>query len=309
MPIIMKFFIIALGIPAVMITGLVGCAASVHNERQATTSDHYKDAEYVIDGQRVRLHDGVAETASASESASKITTRHFGNEVTTDLDSDGRADVVFLLTQESGGSGTFFYVVAALNTGEGYLGSQGYLLGDRIAPQATELSQDPRHKNVIVVSFADRAPGEPMSAQPSIAKNVLLKLDPDSLSFGVVEQDFEGEADPARMSLTMKDWTWISALYSAGRQIEPSRPDLFTLSFTEDGRFSATTDCNQISGGYVAVGKSISFGKIAATRMFCEGSQEAEFLALLNNVQLYHFTSRGELIFDLKRDGGTAIFR
>lgn len=292
-----------------MVTGLVGCAASVHNERQATPSVHYKDAEYVIDGQRVTLHDGFAENASASESASKTTTRHFGNEVTTDLDGDGRADVVFLLTQDSGGSGTFFYVVAALNTLEGYLGSQGYLLGDRIAPQTTELSQDPRHKNVIVVSFADRVPGEPMSVQPSIDKNVLLKLDPDSLSFGVVEQAFEGEADPARMSLTMKDWNWISALYSDGRQIEPGQPGIFTLSFTEDGRFSATTDCNQISGGYEAVGKSISFGNIAATRMFCEGSQEAEFLALLNNIQRYHFTSRGELVFDLKLDGGMAVFR
>ncbi len=40
-----------------------------------------------------------------------------------------------------------------------------------------------------------------------------------------------------------------------------------------------------------------------------EGSQEAEFLALLNNIQRYHFTSRGELIFDLKLDGGIAVFR
>jgi len=43
--------------------------------------------------------------------------------------------------------------------------------------------------------------------------------------------------------------------------------------------------------------------------MFCDGSQEAEFLALLGKIQLYHFTSRGELIFDLKFDSGIAVFR
>lgn len=305
----MKSLLLVLGMTAATVAGCSAFNTGIDSEKQATSSVHSKDAEYVIDGQRVKLHDGVAETASAPGSVSKITTHYFGNEVTTDLDGDGRDDIVFLLTQESGGSGVFFYVVAALYTAEGYVGSHAYPLGDRIAPQTTELSPNPRHQNVIVVNYADRAPGEPMSAQPSMGKSVLLKLDPDTLQFGVVERDFEGEADPSRMSLTMKEWTWTSALYSDGRQIEPRQPDIFTLSFTEDGRFSATTDCNQISGGYEAVGQSISFEKIATTRMFCEGSQEAEFIALLGNIQLYRFTSRGELIFDLKFDSGTAVFR
>lgn len=305
----MKAIFIAVGMCAVIISGLVACDADVHNEKQATVPVDYKNAEYVIDGQRVKLHDGVAETASAPGSASKITTRYFGNEVTTDLDGDDRDDVVFLLAQESGGSGIFFYIVAALGAEDGYVGSQAYLLGDRIAPQTTEISQNPRHQNVIVVNYAERAPGEPMSAQPSISKSVLLKLDPDTLQFGVVERDFEGEADPSRMSLTMKDWTWIYALYGDGRRIEPSQPDLFIVSFSEDGRFSATTDCNTMSGGYSTDGNSIAFGDIAGTRMYCEGSQEAEFLTLLEKVQLYHFTSRGELIFDLQFDSGTAVFR
>ena len=45
--------------------------------------------------------------------------------------------------------------VAALNTEAGWIGSQTTLLGDRIAPQTTELSQNPNHKNVIVVNYAD----------------------------------------------------------------------------------------------------------------------------------------------------------
>jgi len=33
-----------------------------------------------------------------------------------------------------------------------------------------------------------------MTAQPSIGKSVYLKLDPDSLQWGIVMPDFEGEA-------------------------------------------------------------------------------------------------------------------
>ena len=74
----------------------------------------------------------------------------------------------------------------------GLVGSQGVLLGDRIAPQTTELRAD----GVVVVSYADRAPGESFATPPSVGKSIWLKLDPATLQFGEVVQDFEGEADP-----------------------------------------------------------------------------------------------------------------
>jgi hypothetical protein len=153
----------------------------------------YKNAEYIIEGQKIKLTNGVSEIA-ISGSASKIVTRYFGNEVRHDLNDDGREDVVFLLTQNTGGSGTFFYVVAALNTEKGYVGSQALLLGDRISPQTTEMSQNPRHVNVIVVNYADRKKGEPMTAQPSVGKSIWIKLDPKTMQFGEVVQNFEGES-------------------------------------------------------------------------------------------------------------------
>ncbi len=156
-------------------------------------SDH-KNAEYLIDGQKVQLLNGVSETQAAPGSESKIITRYFGNELKTDLDNDGREDVVFIVTQQTGGSGTFFYVVAALNTEKGYVGSDGFLLGDRIAPQTTEMSKKPKQINVVVVNYADRAAGDPMIVKPSIAKSVYLKLDIPNKQWGVVLPDFEGES-------------------------------------------------------------------------------------------------------------------
>ena len=141
----------------------------------------YKNIEYMIGGKAVKLENGLAETDAAPGSSTKIVTRYFGNELKSDLNNDDREDIAFLLTQETGGSGIFFYVVVALNTKEGYVGSDGYFLGDRIAPQTTELSQNLKQNNVIVINYADRPKGSPMTDQPSVGKSVYLKFDPETM--------------------------------------------------------------------------------------------------------------------------------
>ena len=173
---------------------LIGGFFTVNNykEKQSKFATDHKNAEYIIEGERVKLDKGIAETQD--EVGSKIITRYFGNELKTDLDGDGLENVAFIVTQERGGSGTFFYAVAARNTEKGYIGSDGYLLGDRIAPQPTTLSPNPRHKYVVVFNYADRAPGEPMTAQPSLGKSAYLKLDPKTMQWGIVVPDFEGES-------------------------------------------------------------------------------------------------------------------
>lgn len=154
----------------------------------------YKNSTYTIEGTNITLTEGVAETLQATGSASKVTTRYFGNDLVVDLNNDGKDDKVFLVTQETGGSGVFYYTVAALKTDRGYVGSDGYFLGDRIAPQTIETSTNPRHKNVVVVNYAERAKGDPMTTPPSVGKSVYLKLDEASMKWGIVEPNFEGEA-------------------------------------------------------------------------------------------------------------------
>lgn len=297
----MKYILALIVLAALLVGGFYALNTYIYNEKQAGVAD-YKDATYLIDGTPITLENGVSETDAA-------TTRYFGNELKTDLDGDGREDVVFLVTQETGGSGTFFYAVAALNTEYGYVGSDGYLLGDRIAPQTTNESQNPQHKGVIVVNYADRLPSEPMTARPSQGKSAYLKLDSESMQWGVVEPDFPGEADPSRMTLTMKPWVWESALYNDGREITPKQSGAFTLTFGADGQFSAKTDCNSMAGSYTAENGTLTFGQIAMTKMFCEGSQEMVFAQLLETTSGYHFTARGQLILDLKFDSGSVVFR
>lgn len=190
-----KIILGVLAIIVVLVVVFYAFNSYIYNKKQAPGVVDYKNAEYRIGGTSVKLKDGFAEIEAAPGSASKITIRYFGNEFATDLNNDGRQDLVFLLTQVTGGSGIFYYAVAALNTDSGYVGSDGYLLGDRISPQTIEMSPNVKHKNVIVVNYADRAAGTSMTTQPSVGKSVYLKLDNESMMWGIVEPDFEGESN------------------------------------------------------------------------------------------------------------------
>ncbi|MEK7660382.1 MAG: hypothetical protein AAB343_04225 [Patescibacteria group bacterium] len=136
----------------------------------------YVDATYNIEGRVVTLMNGQSSMEAGPESAARIETKIFGNEVRGDFDSDGDEDIAFLLTQSSGGSGTFFYAVVALKEEMGYRGTNAILLGDRIAPRTTEYRD-----GAIIVNFADRADGEPITTRPSIGKSLYFNIDGTSL--------------------------------------------------------------------------------------------------------------------------------
>lgn len=118
----------------------------------------------------------------------------------------------------------------------------------------------------------------------------------------------EKQADSTDVSLASQTWTWVAALYNDGREIIPRDPTAFTISFDTDSSFSATTDCNQMGGMYAVESDQLTFSDIYMTKMFCEGSQEGAFSQLLTDTQSYHIAG-GELIFDLKFDSGSVLFR
>lgn len=134
-----------------------------------------RNASYTIDGGTFSLVNGIAEKEAASDSASKVTVRYFGNDAVGDLNGDGQKDVAFLITQSAGGSGLFYYAVVALKTEADYRVTNAFFLGDRIAPQSTYIAED---VSELRVNYAERKPGEPMTTQPSVGVTKFLRVAP-----------------------------------------------------------------------------------------------------------------------------------
>lgn len=147
------------------------------------TSFDGKNATFIIESTEVTLTDGISEIET-SESSADIVTEYFGNTAEGDLTGDGKTDIAFLVTQNPGGSGFFYYVVVAIKTDTGYKTTNAFYVGDRIAPQSTEIHSDSRELHV---NYADRRDDEPMTAIPSQGKVLLLKVTPDGILEGLMK--------------------------------------------------------------------------------------------------------------------------
>jgi heat shock protein HslJ len=251
----------------------------------------YKDIAYEIEGSQVLLVKGVSEVEAAPGSATKIVTRYFGNEAFGDLNGDGKEDVAFVLTQNPGGSGTFFYIVAALRTDSGYTGLNAVLLGDRVAPQSTSIDN-----GMVVANYADRKPGEDFTTQPSVGVTKTLQVKDGRLTEVIMPSQ-----------IVNRPWKWVRTQMSNGDLDSPIKLDAFTITFGEDGKVTGTTDCNNFFGSYTLQDNQLSFGELASTKMYCEGSQETDFLRYLGEVQSYLIVDN-QLVLELKMDSGQIIF-
>jgi heat shock protein HslJ len=118
----------------------------------------------------------------------------------------------------------------------------------------------------------------------------------------VTEDVFQVENDTIPMALDIKPWKWVSVTYGDGTVVTPAQIEVFSIRFNSSGAFTAETDCNSISGSYEARNGALSLGSIASTKMFCEGSQEGEFTALLSDVSAYRFVEGGQLIMTTSKE-------
>lgn len=255
------------------------------------------DGTYTISGMKFTLKNGLSEIANVGM-ATKTTTRYFGNDSTGDVNNDGRADRAFLITQELGGTGTFYYLVALLDTPSGKVGTQAFFIGDRIVPQKISIGS----KGVVSVNYLDRAEGQSFTDPAAVEKSLSLELDRATLRFAEA-------GSGTHMTLDMKEWAWVSTIYSYGAEVKPAKANKFTLTFQSDGKFSAGTDCNIVGGKYVVKAEFFTFTDLVATQMFCANSQERDFIQMLKQTQSYFFNPKGQLVFNLTNNTGAFVFK
>ncbi len=119
-------------------------------------------ATFIFDGDTVILSNGRGE--STDELVGLVSTTDLLEErAYGDLNGDGKDDVVVLLSQSGGGSGTFIYTAAFVSGPVGYKGTNAVFLGDRIEPTSVSISN-----GVATVTYLDRKPDEPYSAEPTV---------------------------------------------------------------------------------------------------------------------------------------------
>lgn len=128
---------------------------------------------YLIENESVELINGQAEQRIL-DSSTVIQTfawKNQGSPAQGDLNHDGHQDAALLLIQNPGGTGTFYYVAAALYLNNSYEGTNAVYLGDRILPIAIGTLE-----NKIFVDYLNRKDTEPMSAEPSIETRKWFKI-------------------------------------------------------------------------------------------------------------------------------------
>lgn len=116
---------------------------------------------------------------------------------------------------------------------------------------------------------------------------------------------------PLADELVGTEWVWKETIYATGTKMTPKVPDDFSITFSENQRFSANTDCNNVGGAYVGGGGgALSFAQMVSTLMACSGDvQEGAFVAQLGEVVSYRLEDAA-LVLTLKSDeeNGEMIF-
>lgn len=126
------------------------------------------NATYLIDDQPVTLVGGVSEVPAAPGSASKVVTRLADHLAAGDLTGDGKIDLAAVLTQETGGTGTFFYLGALVHDGTPI---KAAFLGDRIAVQNVRIVD-----GKVVVDLLTRGANEPFVVPPHIKETQVYEV-------------------------------------------------------------------------------------------------------------------------------------
>lgn len=259
---------------------------------------------YTVHGEVFTLKDGMASNSAAPGSSSVNTLKLFGQPIYHDFNNDGKNDAALMLVETTPGSGTFYYAVLAIAKDTTYIATNALLLGDRIAPQNINIES-----GRAVYNYAERNVGEPMTTQPSLGKSLYIQYVPATNEIGEWVKNFEGESSASTMKLDMKTWVWTKTQMNNGSTTIPKKDGLFTITFKKDGTVAIGTDCNKMGGTYTIQGNLITFSKLMSTLMYCEGSQEQDFSAMLENTARYLFTNKGELVLELKMDSGTMTFK
>lgn len=129
-----------------------------------------EDASYRIDDTEVQLEGGVY-TAPVENSSAIRTVRLVGNPAYGPLTEAQENDAAVVLVDEPGGSGTMYYLAAALKDSSGYLGTNAVFLGDRVVIQDVRVD-----RGIVSVRYLVHGEDEPLAASGTLERQEYFRV-------------------------------------------------------------------------------------------------------------------------------------
>lgn len=145
-----------------------GACLTDAGKNDAATAHHIDplNHSYLIEKETVTLRDGHMREKIPGTTA-VIITEVIRRPVYAELTGDGIKEAVSIVMQHTGGTGSFYYLVAAGSDGP----IESYFLGDRINIVSLKVLKD-----TITVQYLDRSHAQPMAMKPSVRNSKDFKL-------------------------------------------------------------------------------------------------------------------------------------
>lgn len=115
-----------------------------------------------------------------------------------------------------------------------------------------------------------------------------------------------GSSSQSIKGITEKKWTLVS-ITTNKKIVALKKANSFTITLNTDLSIKGTTDCNSYFGTFKLENTKVTFGPLGSTRMFCDGSQENEFMTALQDVKSYSLDKSNELV--LVSASSTLVFK
>ena len=215
---------------------------------------------------------------------------------TGDLDADGEEELVAILWQSAGGTGSNTYIAVMKPENDGFENISTALIGDRVKLRGGRIDSGKIYLEVLQAGEND-----PMCCPTQLATR----------SWNLSERQLEENAMEVNGKLspdTLNGSEWLLTRINNGQPLAEDTE--VTLSF-DAGRIAGKSACNRYSAS-IEEGENpgdILIGPAMGTRMACPDhlmEMESLYLASLAQVTRFNFDS-GSLVLNGQKEDGTAI--
>jgi heat shock protein HslJ len=220
-----------------------------------------------------------------------------------DLDDDGLDDAAVILAVQSGGSGTFRYLIAMRNTGHLPDQRDSLFLGDHVQTRLFSIAD-----GQVRLEMLQPNPGNPV-CRPGRQVKQTYKL--HNGKWGLMTNQVTDLSIPldSEAKITGIVWKWErydDTFHSSHFLIDD--PSKYTLIFLPNGTYQVKADCNRMQGQYTRKGAAINIVPGAATLAECgPESHYSEYLRDLTEAISFEVRDN-KLVLNLVMGGESLVF-